>query len=248
MIDRLSVLILLFIITLLIVLGTAMTFQKVEDGTFISRESRSPDQILIIYNTMDLNPTSQQMNVRTSYLLPSPEFKSPPFRVVPFRISHTSWTPDGDRGSVPRIYHMKPRDPYLPFILSATRLKNWLNPSINSNLNVYQVNSISIEPEETGVVEWRTLIGGGTDYTTLPIPLDRDRVWVDIRYEGCPIVLTAYSPDAVLGPFEDADDGEIDSRIYLEITGEDTIPEGEWYFRIENTGVDDTRFTFTIWY
>jgi hypothetical protein len=247
MIERLSVLIPLFIITLLIVPGAAMTFQRVEDGTLISRESRSLDQTVVIY-TMDLNLTSQQMKVSTPYPASSPEFRPPPSRVIPFRISHTSWRPDGDRESLPRIYRLKPRDPYLPLILSATRLKMWLNPSISSNLLIYQVNSITIQPEETEALEWRTLIAGGTDYTTLTIPADRDRVWVDIQYEGGPLILTAYPPDAVLGPFEDADDGEIDSRIYLEITGEDTIPEGEWYFRIENTGIEDTRFAFTIWY
>lgn len=160
----------------------------------------------------------------------------------------------------------------LPVILSATRLKIWLNPWADPLPRVYLINApvfrhMPYDPPESGGVtavevdplshntggasdndEWRTLEGGGVEYSILHIPEGCDRFWVDLHVSGGSLLLTVYAPDALLGPFRDEDDGAIDGRIYLEILGEDGIPSGEWYYRIENEMNEEIRFSFTIWY
>lgn len=172
----------------------------------------------------------------------------PSTNVKPVRLSARPPLPGESEGQTIHVYRAAPRDPYLPLKLSILRLKVQLNPSLHPPLSIYQVNTIPTQHDLMEETEWRNLKGDQTEYSALLIPEEKERIWVDLLYEEGPLILTVYSPDAVLGPFEDADDGINDNRIYLEIAGDTIIPEGEWYFKIENTGGEESRYTFTIWY
>ncbi|MDO8842372.1 hypothetical protein [Methanocalculus sp.] len=251
MIDRRRIWISFILIALLITPGSAVMIHAVDDVSFIinqEQEIQPAEMTLLIYNSMDGNQPYGQVRIRITPSQQPMEFQSPTQNMMPRTISSMTWTSGDENERTQRIFHIKRYDPYFPLMLSAKRLKMWMNPSTVPNMNVYMVNTIPVQPEETEILEWRSLNGGEIDYSTLHIPADRDRLWVDLRFEGYPLIFTAYSPDTILGPFEDGDDDLIDGRIYLEIAGEDAIPEGEWYFRIENTGQEETWFAFTIWY
>lgn len=248
--NRLSLpLIILIIIGMISIPASAISDDTTDEVrvVVITREFQPQEQSIVLYS-MERNGTFPRVKIRHSGVSLFPDRSMPSTNVKPVRLSARPPIPGEAEGRTVHLYRAGPRDPYLPLKLSILRLKVQLNPSLHPPMSIYQINSIPALKDTVEETEWRILKGDQTEYSALSIPEEKDRIWVDLLYEGGPLILTVYSPDAALGPFEDADDGISDNRIYLEIAGDTIIPEGEWYFRIENTGREESRYTFTIWY
>ncbi|MCQ1538819.1 hypothetical protein FTO68_07450 [Methanocalculus taiwanensis] len=247
--NRLSVWLTIYIsIILIFVPVSAFWDDDTEERQIVFKREFQPQEQIVIFNSMEMNETFPRIKLRDPRFSPFPNRPMPSTNVAPFGLSTRPPILNETGERTIRIFHAQPRDPFLPISISIFRLKVRLNPSLYPPLSIYQVNTIPTQHDVVEEPEWRFVNGDQTEYSSLSIPEEKERIWVDLLYEEGPLVLTVYSPDAVLGPFEDADDGIFDNRVYLEIAGDTIMPEGEWYFRIENTGDEESRYTFTIWY
>ncbi|GAA5261509.1 hypothetical protein [Methanocalculus sp. MC3] len=247
--NRLSVWLTIFImITLISTPVSASGHDETEELQIVFKREFQPQEQTIVINSMGINGTPPRIKFRDPWVSLFPHSSMPSTNVRPVRLSARPPIPDESVERTIRIYNAQPRDPFLPISISIFRLKVQLNPSLHPPMSIYQINTIPTQHDPVEEVEWRIVKGDQTEYSALSIPEEKDRIWVDLLFEEGPVILTVYSPDAVLGPFEDADDGVPDNRIYLEIAGDTIMPQGEWYFRIENPGEEESRYTFTIWY
>lgn len=87
-------------------------------------------------------------------------------------------------------------------------------------------------------------------YFRLAVPEGKEHLWVDLNWAGEEegYRLTVYAPDAVMGPFMNADDGRIDDRIYLDISGSPYVKEGMWHYLVTNLNGGPSNFNFTNYY
>ncbi|RLF03167.1 MAG: peptidase domain-containing protein, partial [Thermoprotei archaeon] len=92
-----------------------------------------------------------------------------------------------------------------------------------------------------------TITQGETDWHSLYVPPGEDKLWVDLDWgnPSNPFTLTIYPPDGtVLGPYHDADDGKVDTRIFLCISRSSGLPSGTWYFEVQGAG----DYSFAAYY
>ncbi|KAF1077242.1 hypothetical protein [Methanogenium sp. MK-MG] len=87
-------------------------------------------------------------------------------------------------------------------------------------------------------------------YFQLSVPDEKQHLWIDLNWAGRDVAykLTVFSPDAVMGPFEDSDDGKIDQRIYLDISASKYLTAGMWYYQVTNLNGGYSNFNFTNYY
>jgi hypothetical protein len=53
--------------------------------------------------------------------------------------------------------------------------------------------------------------------------------------------LTIFAPDGIMGPYYDDSDGQVNGRIFLQISRPEGIKAGDWYAVVEGEQVDGTR-------
>jgi hypothetical protein len=65
-----------------------------------------------------------------------------------------------------------------------------------------------------------------------------DRQWIDLSWNNTdnPHTVVIYTPDTVLGPFQNTDNGVVDRRIFLEISSGSNLTPGPWYYQIRSAG------------
>jgi len=98
---------------------------------------------------------------------------------------------------------------------------------------VLSSNSLPILPE----------FGGRSRYYLLDIASNTTCFWVDLVWSDPerPLTLTMYHPGGVLGTYDDESDGKEDNRIYLRISNEAGIEEGNWFLKISGSRSFTTR-------
>ncbi|HDS64219.1 MAG TPA: hypothetical protein ENN52_08940 [Methanofollis liminatans] len=79
--------------------------------------------------------------------------------------------------------------------------------------------------------------GGRSRYYMLDIASNMTCFWVDLVWidPDRPLDLTIYYPGGVLGTYDDMSDGNEDGRIYLRISNEAGIAEGNWFLKISGS-------------
>jgi len=94
-------------------------------------------------------------------------------------------------------------------------------------------NSLPILPE----------FGGRSRYYLLDIASNTTCFWVDLVWSDPerPLTLTMYHPGGVLGTYDDKSDGREDNRIYLRISNDAGIEEGNWFLKISGSRSFTTR-------
>jgi len=83
---------------------------------------------------------------------------------------------------------------------------------------------------------------------TLPDSIDRQ--WIDLSWNTMnnPHTVVIYTPDSTLGPFENADNGVVDRRIFLEISSGSNLTPGPWYYQVRSAGTSPSgNDTFRIY-
>jgi hypothetical protein len=73
--------------------------------------------------------------------------------------------------------------------------------------------------------------------------------WLDLNWNNPleSLSVTAYPPDAVLGPYTDNSDGKRDGRIFLDIGSETNVTPGNWYYMVQNSRPDPTDYTLNTY-
>jgi hypothetical protein len=102
----------------------------------------------------------------------------------------------------------------------------------------------SDSPSFSGVTE--ILYPGGSRMNLPPVPrfyretlpAGIDRQWIDLSWNAVnnPHTVVIYTPDSTLGPFENADNGVVDRRIFLEISSGSNLTPGPWYYQVRSAG------------
>jgi len=94
-------------------------------------------------------------------------------------------------------------------------------------------NSLPILPE----------FGGRSRYYLLDIASNTTCFWVDLVWSDPerPLTLTMYHPGGVLGTYDDKSDDREDNRIYLRISNDAGIEEGNWFLKISGSRSFTTR-------
>ncbi|GAB7015375.1 hypothetical protein [Methanogenium cariaci] len=87
-------------------------------------------------------------------------------------------------------------------------------------------------------------------YFQLYVPEEKEHLWIDLNWAGRDVAykLTVFSPDAVMGPFEDSADGRMDQRIYLDISASKYLTAGMWYYQVTNLNGGYNNINFTNYY
>jgi len=89
--------------------------------------------------------------------------------------------------------------------------------------------------------------GGRNRYYMLEITPNMTCFWVDLVWKDPdrPLDLTIYYPGGVLGTYDDMSDGNEDGRIYLRVSNEEGIAEGNWFLKISGSKSFTSRnYTF----
>lgn len=89
--------------------------------------------------------------------------------------------------------------------------------------------------------------GGRNRYYMLEITPNMTCFWVDLVWKDPdrPLDLTIYYPGGVLGTYNDGSDGNEDGRIYLRVSNEEGIAEGNWFLKISGSKSFTSRnYTF----
>lgn len=60
--------------------------------------------------------------------------------------------------------------------------------------------------------------------------LSVDLNWIDTKST---LIITIFSPDGMMGPYDDASDGNVDGRIFLQVSRDRDLTGGDWYVVIE---------------
>jgi hypothetical protein len=70
------------------------------------------------------------------------------------------------------------------------------------------------------------------------IPAGIDHQWLDLSWNmvNNPHTIVIYTPDTTLGPFQNADNGVVDRRIFLEISSGSNLTPGPWYYQVRSEG------------
>ena len=141
---------------------------------------------------------------------------------------------------------------YLPDLLqgvlfSVTDLWRSLNnpPYYLVDLNQNPVGPVEFSPSNNFVS------AGSTDHHfQLYVPREKRHLWVDLTWAGFETgyELTIYPPDSVIGPLEDAADGKMNQRIYLDISASPQLTPGMWYYTVTNLDGGNSNFNFTNYY
>lgn len=144
------------------------------------------------------------------------------------------------------------KEVYLPDLLqgvlfSVTDLCSSLNnpPYYLVDLGQNPVGPVEFSPSNNFVS------AGSTDHHfQLYVPREKRHLWVDLEWSGPEMgyELTIYPPDSVIGPFEDAADGKMNQRIYLDISASPQLTPGMWYYTVTNLNGGDSNFNFTNYY
>ena len=82
------------------------------------------------------------------------------------------------------------------------------------------------------------------------IPAGIDRQWIDLSWNTMnnPHTVVIYTPDSTLGPFQNADNGVVDRRIFLEISSGSNLTPGPWYYQVRSAGTSPSgNDTFRIY-
>jgi hypothetical protein len=92
--------------------------------------------------------------------------------------------------------------------------------------------------------------GGRNRYYLLEIAPNMTSFWVDLEWNDPdrPLTLTLYHPGGVLGTYDDGSDGREDGRIYLRVSNEAGIAEGNWFLKISGSKSFTSRnYAFTTY-
>jgi len=132
-------------------------------------------------------------------------------------------------------------------LFSVTDLWRSLN-----NLPYYLVdlNQNPVEPVDFMPANNFVSAGSMDHHFQLYVPREKRHLWVDLTWAGFETgyELTIYPPDSVIGPFEDAADGKMNQRIYLDISASPQLTPGMWYYTVTNLNGGNSNFNFTNYY
>ncbi|WFN34106.1 hypothetical protein L1S32_09655 [Methanogenium sp. S4BF] len=132
-------------------------------------------------------------------------------------------------------------------MVSVMDLGMFLNnpPYYLVDLNQKPVETMDFSPANNFVSS-----GSTNHHFQLYVPKEKRHLWVDLNWTGPEMgyQLTIYPPDTVIGPFEDAADGKMNQRIYLDISASPHLSPGMWYYTVTNLNGGYSNFNFTNYY
>ncbi|WAI02481.1 hypothetical protein [Methanogenium organophilum] len=162
--------------------------------------------------------------------------------------------PEDVRGSEMEVCcaETKQKEVYLPDLLqgvlfSVTDL--WMSFN-NPPYYLVDLGQKPVEPMDFSPANNFVSSGSTDHHFQLYVPREKRHLWVDLTWAGpeTGYQLTIYPPDSVIGPFEDAADGEINQRIYLDISASPQLTPGMWYYTVTNLNGGNSNFNFTNYY
>jgi hypothetical protein len=108
--------------------------------------------------------------------------------------------------------------------------------------------TVSDQGSDAGTDSTRhTLAPGESRFFAAPVTDGTSHHWVDIGWDASAgdLILNVYPPDGCLGPYSDADDGQKDGRIFLDISSLEGLAPGDWYYEVGHHGGEGpVEFTF----
>jgi len=116
---------------------------------------------------------------------------------------------------------------------------------------VYSVNVVSVEKGVDLPVNYMTfsLSPSTTKFYKETVANGTRHKWLDLNWNNPleSLSVTAYPPDAVLGPYTDNSDGKRDGRIFLDIGRETNVTPGDWYYKVQNNRPDPAGYTLNTY-
>jgi|GEM_PF-5583991 len=93
---------------------------------------------------------------------------------------------------------------------------------------------------------------GENHYFVENIPDNKKSLRCDLNWTGSSdrdtLSLMIFPPDRVLGPFMDKDDGLVDDRILIDVSGLEGLTSGNWYYRVSGQGLsEEVKYTFVTY-
>lgn len=132
-------------------------------------------------------------------------------------------------------------------LFSVTDLWNSLN---NPPYYLVDLGQNPVEPVDCMPANNFVSAGSTDHHFQLYVPREKRHLWVDLNWAGPGMgyELTIYPPDSAIGPFEDAADGKMNQRIYLDISASPYLTPGMWYYTVTNLNGGTGNFNFTNYY